>query len=148
MDPNLFHLDWERTIEVLTGIVIFAFFIERSLSVLFENRLLLPLFVAPGMKELVTLAVAFGICRYTHFDAVRMIVLGEVTRWPGELVTAGVLAGGSKASVKLFRDILGFRSTAYQEYLNLRGQGERPQAAAKAVAKGVAPPPPAGPVQA
>ena len=38
MDPNLFHLDWERLIEVLITIVVLAFFLERSLSLLFESR--------------------------------------------------------------------------------------------------------------
>ena len=39
MDPNLFHLDWDRTVEALAGIVVLAFLMERSLSLFFENRL-------------------------------------------------------------------------------------------------------------
>lgn len=38
MDPNLFHLDWERTIEALAGIVVLSFFVERGLALLFESR--------------------------------------------------------------------------------------------------------------
>ena len=38
MDPNLFHLDWERVSEVLVAIVILAFLLERALAVLFESR--------------------------------------------------------------------------------------------------------------
>lgn len=38
MDPNLFHLDWERTFEVLLTIAVLAFFVERAFAPLFENR--------------------------------------------------------------------------------------------------------------
>ena len=38
MDPNLFYLNYERLFEVLVTIVIFSFFIERALSVVFESR--------------------------------------------------------------------------------------------------------------
>lgn len=134
MDPNLFHLDWERTFEVLAAIVVGAFLVERFLSIFFENRVLMPIFAGGGIKEFSSLAVAFALCRYTHFDAVSMIFLRESTGIPGELLTAGVIAGGCKASVKLFRDILQFRSSAYQEYEDLREIGRTPKQAAKVVA--------------
>jgi hypothetical protein len=38
MDPNLFHIDWERTLEALAGIVVLAFFVERVCAVVFESR--------------------------------------------------------------------------------------------------------------
>jgi hypothetical protein len=38
MDPNLFHIDFERLMEVLITIVILSFFVERALSLLFESR--------------------------------------------------------------------------------------------------------------
>ena len=38
MDPNLFHLDYEKLFEVLITIVILSLFIERALSILFESR--------------------------------------------------------------------------------------------------------------
>ena len=39
MDPNLFYLDWERLFEVLISIIIFAFFIERALALVYESHL-------------------------------------------------------------------------------------------------------------
>jgi hypothetical protein len=39
MDPNLFHLDWGKTLEVLATNVILAFMVERGLSVIFENEI-------------------------------------------------------------------------------------------------------------
>jgi hypothetical protein len=38
MDPNLFHIDFERLMEVLITIVILSFFVERALSLLFESK--------------------------------------------------------------------------------------------------------------
>lgn len=38
MDPNLFHLDWERTFEVLAAVVVLSLITERALSILFESR--------------------------------------------------------------------------------------------------------------
>lgn len=142
MDPNLFHLDWEQTFEVLAGIVVAAFLVERFLSVLFENRALLPFFAGSGAKEMTSLAAAFAFCFYTKFDAVSVIFSGEQVGLPGWIITAGVISGGAKASVKLFRDVLGFRSSAYQEYVDLRDEGKTPKAAAEAVARSAPPKPP------
>ena len=115
MDPNLFHLDWERTFEVLSAVVILSFIVERGLALIFEHRLYVEKAAGKGLKEAVSFLLSLGICVYWEFDALSMIILAEQTSFPGYIVTAGVIAGGSKASVKLFRDILGFQSTAYQQ---------------------------------
>ena len=115
MDPNLFHLDWDRTFEALGGIVVLAFLLERSLALFFENRRLVRRLEGQGVKELIAFVVALAVCVRWRFDAVSIIVLSEHTTYLGEAITAGVIAGGSKASVKLFRDVLGFRSSAYDE---------------------------------
>lgn len=193
VDPNLFHLDWDRTFEALAGIVVLSFLVERVCALPFESRwwvrnaktpeagskaadrelaLLKPALdvleassdeevakvlkakSTPGdhplqlcagnvecaratggeiveqarrrtrrrealarvpIKELVATAVALSICWARDFDAVAIILLSKETGFPGVLVSALVVAGGSKASVKLFRDILGFQSTAYRD---------------------------------
>ncbi|MFN8314735.1 MAG: hypothetical protein U0289_18150 [Cyclobacteriaceae bacterium] len=38
MDPNLFHLDYERLTEVLITIVILSMIVERALCLLFETK--------------------------------------------------------------------------------------------------------------
>ena len=38
MDPNLFHIDMGRLFEVLVGIIVLSFFLERALAVIFEHR--------------------------------------------------------------------------------------------------------------
>ncbi len=134
MDPNLFHLDWARVAEVLVAITVLAFFLERALAVLFESRFFLQVVqgrrpetdaqespksgpVRGGVgtfpiQELIAFAVAAAVCMIWKFDAISMIFLKEQTTVLGAVVTGGVVAGGSKASVKLFRDVMGIKSTA------------------------------------
>jgi len=112
MDPNLFHLDWERVGEVLVGVVILAFLVERALSVLFESRFFINRFKEKSLKELIAFVVAVLACWYWDFDAVSMIFLKEKVTLLGMVITGGVVAGGSKGAIKLFRDVMGFKSTA------------------------------------
>ncbi len=114
-DPNLFHLDWDRTFEVVATIALVAVMIERALSLIFENRAFVTRLQGSPVKEVIAFAVSAAVCVWWHFDAVSTILLTDHTSYPGELITAAVVAGGSKGSVKLFRDVLGVRSTAYTE---------------------------------
>ena len=114
MDPNLFHLDWERTFEVLAAIVVLASILERGLALIFENRVLLPHLENKGVKELIAFVVALVVCVRWQFDAVSMIILTDHVTIPGELLTGAVVAGGSKASLKLFHDVLDVRSSAHE----------------------------------
>ena len=50
-----------------------------------------------GWKAPIAFAVAFGVCRYWDFDAISTTILADQTSFPGRLITAGVIAGGSKA---------------------------------------------------
>lgn len=115
MDPNLFHLDWERTLEVLTAIVVLSFVLERGLAILFENRIFIDKFHGRAIKEPIAFLVALLVCVFWDFDAVSMIFLAEKTSVLGEAVTAGVVAGGSKGSIRLFRDVLNIKSSAQRE---------------------------------
>lgn len=112
MDPNLFHLDWERVGEVLIAIVILAFLLERALAVLFESRFFIKRWKEKSLKELIAFVVAVLACWYWDFDAVSMIFLKEKVTILGMIVTGGIVAGGSKGSIKLFRGVMGFKSTA------------------------------------
>lgn len=99
-------------IEVLTAIVVLSFLVERALAVLFENRWFVEKFASRGIKEPISVLVAFAICRSWDFDAISIILTSDHTRAWGHLVTPGIIAGGSKASLKLFHDVLDIRSTA------------------------------------
>ena len=117
MDPNLFHLDYERAFEVLMTIVVLAMIIERTLSILFESRPFIKKTEGKsGIKELITFAVCCFVCIYWQFDAISvLIVSSDKMTIPGMVITAGIVAGGSKGSIKLFKDVLGFMSSAEKE---------------------------------
>lgn len=114
MDPNLFHLDWERVAEVLAGIVIMAFVLERALALLFETHYFIDHVQGKNLKELIAFVLSVMVCWYWDFDAISMIFLKEKTTFLGVVVTAGVIAGGSKGAIKLFKNTLGFMSEAEQ----------------------------------
>lgn len=138
-DPNLFHLDWDRTFEALLVIVVLSFLVERALAVLFESRLFLSWAKKRedegrgSAKGLIAFAVSALVCVFWKLDAFSIILLQEHTTTLGAILTGAVVAGWSKAFVKLFVDVLGVRSTAYREIK----EGKAPPAAA---AVPVAPP--------
>jgi hypothetical protein len=120
MDPNLFYLNYERLFEVLVTIVIFSFFVERALSVLFESRSFIKMYDASdkrkGIKEIIASALSIAVCIYWKLDAFSIVIVAhEEMTIPGYILTGAIVAGGSKASVKLFRDVMGFMSTAEKE---------------------------------
>jgi len=135
MDPNLFHLDWERVAEVLAGIVILAFVLERGLALLFETRFFIDRAQGKNLKELIAFVLSVIVCWYWDFDAISMIFLKEKTTLIGIVVTGGVIAGGSKGAIRLFKDIMGFMSEAEKERQNKRkpqnGKEEKPKGGKK-----------------
>ena len=118
MDPNLFYLDFERLFEVLITIVIFSFFIERALAVIFETRWFIKMYDNPnekrkGVKEIIALIVSIAACVFWQFDAFSIIVVSHSEmQIAGYILTGAIVAGGSKASIKLFKDTMGFMSSA------------------------------------
>ena len=115
MDPNLFAIDGERLLEVLFAIIVLSFFVERALAVLFENRWFLEKTRCHSVKELITFGVSFAVCRYWDFDALSVLLVKDKTMLWGHLITAAIVAGGSKASIKLFHDVLDIKSNAERE---------------------------------
>lgn len=113
MDPNLFHLDWERVFEALVAVIVLSFLLERALAPLFESKPFIVRLDKPGVKELIAAAVSITGCIWWQFDVVSMIILTERTTIPGAVVTGAVIAGGSKASIKLFHDVLDIKSSTY-----------------------------------
>lgn len=112
MDPSLFRLDWDVLIEVLVAIIVLSFFIERALSLPFEHRWFVARFGEKGLKEPIAFLVSLAIVRFWNFDAVGVVFHADETTWWGYLITAAVIAGGSKASIKLFQDLLQVKSAA------------------------------------
>lgn len=115
MDPNLFRIDWERLTEVLVTIVVLSFFLERALALVFESRVFIDRCSGKNLKEILAFALSAGVCWMWDFDALSIVLLKEKVTVFGTLLTGAIIAGGSKASIKLFQDILGFKSSAVKE---------------------------------
>jgi hypothetical protein len=115
MDPNLFAVDWQQTGEVLTTIVVLAFVVERALALIFESQWYLDALGDKHLKELITFTLSLIICTVWRLDAVSIILHGEKMTILGEAVSAAVISGGSKASLKLFRDVMGVENGQAKE---------------------------------
>lgn len=113
MDPSTIQLDWERTFEALMIVIVLAFIIERALAVLFETELFIRYVDKPGTKALIASVVSIIVCFVWKIDALSMILGTGGTIKAGYFITGFVIAGGSKASIKLFHDVLNVKATAY-----------------------------------
>jgi hypothetical protein len=114
MDPNYFFIAWERLGQFLIVIIVLAFFIERALSPLFESRFFINRFRGKNLKEVIAVLTGFVVCWIWQFDALTILLSGESTNIFGYLVTGAIIAGGSKASIKLFKDLMGVKSSAQE----------------------------------
>ena len=152
MDPNLFHLNYERLAEVLIAIVFLSLILERALAILFESRLfiertedgkvvadmqgldskkdpeeyekILKRKKKKGIKELITFIIAVGFCAIAKFDAITIAFVSNETTggdaYLGYVFTGAIIAGGSKGAIKMFKDWLGFMSSAERQRIELK----------------------------
>jgi hypothetical protein len=130
VDPALFRIDFAVLAEVLITIIVLSFLVERALSLLFEHRLFVARFAARGVKEPIAFLTSLGVVAYWQFDAVGVILHADQASPWGYALTAGIIAGGSKASIKLFHDLMNVKSTAEKE------RSEKPLAAAASAVQG------------
>lgn len=127
MDPALFRIDFEVVAEVLIGIIVLAFFVERALSLLFEHRRYVNRYGGKGYKAPIAFLVSLFVVWYWQFDALGVILRADTTSILGYIITAAIIAGGSKASIKLFHDLLKVRSTAAKELAEKAEKKEKPK---------------------
>ena len=146
MDPNLFFIDYERLLEVLITIVILSFFIERALALLFESRFFVELTesglviieirkergesydtvnkdkkAVKGLKELISFAISVLVCVLWKFDAFSIILVSKETmNVVGMIITGAIIAGGSKGSIWLFKNIIGWMSSTEEARNNVK----------------------------
>ena len=144
-----FAIDYNLLFEVLVVIVILSFFIERSLSVIFESSFFIkwydpeglpvdepvaenqqsktPSKKKKGIKEFISIAVSIGAAAFWKFDAITILLKSHNEGQNfGYIITGMVIAGGSKASIKLFKDTMGFMSSA-EKYRQEMKQGQQTQ---------------------
>ena len=94
--------NWQLILETLAVLSIVSIFVERALSLVFEHKTLGEKLT--GKKEFIAYALSLGVCFLYDFDAMKAILPVEnPTRYIGFFITAAVISGGSKASMKMFR---------------------------------------------
>ena len=120
VNPNLFALNWNTLFDVLIAIVVLSFILERALATLFESDWFLKVehnrtsANKGSFQSLIAFVVAAIACILWEFDALSIILMKEKVTALGAIITGAVIAGGSKASIKLFRDVLDVKSGAYR----------------------------------
>jgi hypothetical protein len=139
LTPYLFHIDYGRLLETLITIVVFSFFIERALAIVFESRIFIDwseertetevirkdaagiektetIPARPkkkSVRELISVIVSTGFCFWINFDAITLILQsGNKMTVGGTVLTGMIIAGGSKASIAFFHNLMGVMSSA------------------------------------
>jgi len=97
----------ENYLALIIQVSFLSAFIERSLSVIFELDFLVHRIKGKSIKSVVALAFAYLVVNHWKFDAVSAILGSPKTTVSGDdfygvLLTAMLVAGGSKASIKFF----------------------------------------------
>ena len=110
--------------------------LERGLATLFEWRMWTRYADGKGLRTPVVFIVALLLCRYMQFD-ILLLIQGKTgaESWHrtfsiGALLTASVIAGGSKGAILLFQGVLGFGREAIDAKVSLKrggGGSGRPQ---------------------
>ncbi len=119
IDPNQFAVDWAVLFELLALIIVLAFVVERALAIFFETKLFVQFSLVRkkenkgDFKSLIAFGLSAMITMLYQLDLIAVLMSHEHSSLFGELTTAAVIAGGSKASIKLFQDILKVKSNEY-----------------------------------
>lgn len=107
--------NWDRIFNMFVLVTIVSMMIERALALFFESRLLIDKVSGNGNKEIICAIVGIAVCIYWEIDAMYVITGAGKAKTAGMILTGLVVAGGSKASVKLFQDVMGIKSGAKAE---------------------------------
>ena len=116
MDPLLFGIKADVVGEALGAVVLLSIIVERALSPLFEWKVIFDKITGKSLKEPIAFLVSVGVVYFYKFDALAVIFSQEKNSFVGYLITAAVVAGGSKGSIALFRDYLGWKSSTQKEH--------------------------------
>ena len=114
LNPLYFKLDYALLAEVFAALLFLSFAIERALSVVFESPYYDRL-QGLGLKSVIATAVSLASCWYLHFDLFAIVFHQEQTTVLGYVLTALVIAGGSKGVMALMRQV--FRIPNYVDRL-------------------------------
>lgn len=107
--------------EQILLIVVSAFILERALALVFEQDFFQALNKDNRIgwaKEFIAFGLSYWVCMTYKFDALASLFSTDTTKFAadnfGEIVTAMVIAGGSKGAMKLMQDYLGIKQSVKQ----------------------------------
>ena len=94
----------ENVASVFALLLALSVFIERGLATVFGWKLYQKLLGGKGLKVPIALGISFLIANQVPVDLVAMLFNGD-TSVLGQVLTAGLLSGGSKKIAETFGDI-------------------------------------------
>ena len=135
--------EFEPLIAALATLVILSLILERALSVVFEWGGWRDWIRAKHLRAPIALAAAYWMCIWGQFDVLAAIST-KVDGYQGyfsfgTLVTAAVIAGGSKGAILLFQGVLGFGRDAVNARVTAKATVSPAPAAGSASAGATAP---------
>ena len=95
---------FENVASVFALLIALSVIIDRGLATVFGWKYYVKLLGGKGLKVPVTLAVSFVIAQQVPVDLVAMLFDGEASLL-GQVLTAGLLSGGSKRIAETFGDL-------------------------------------------
>ncbi|WP_420548319.1 hypothetical protein [Curvivirga sp.] len=110
-------------IENLGKVILLAMVLERSSALLFESRWWKQAkekFPNLLSKSFVSFLVSLGICYQINFDILVSFTTAATPTCStslGMIVTAALIAGGSKGAIRLFQGYLGFSQEAVRNHV-------------------------------
>ena len=121
VDPNAFAVPWAVIFEALALVIVLAFVLERCLALVFESKFFIHFSQNQEAKPVpkgdykapIAFVLAVLTCLLYQIDIVAALMSHSHPSVFGAVISGGLVAGGSKASIKLFRDILGVYSNEY-----------------------------------
>ena len=95
---------FENVASVFALLIALSVIIERGLATVFGWKYYEKLLSGKGLKVPITLAVSFVIAQQVPVDLIALLFNGEASLL-GEILTAGLLSGGSKRIAETFGDL-------------------------------------------
>ena len=125
MDPNQFAVNWATLFEMLALIIVLAFLVERALAIIYESKPFIRFSLKReadekgDFKTMGAFVLSALVTTMFDIDIIAVVLSHAHTSLFGQLISAAVIAGGSKASIRLFREILNVnyptRKTTYRD---------------------------------
>lgn len=96
--------DYDLIFGTVLILFIVALFVERALALLFGWRWWKRYLNEKGLKTVITFLLCYAVVRQYDFDALSLVMNRGSHFW-GPVVTAGVIAGGSKGVITIWEKI-------------------------------------------